>query len=42
MVIFLIGVGLFFGVAVYAGINGMRDLRELLTGAKKKDKRVGL
>ena len=41
-VIFLIGALLFFGVAAYAAINGMRDLRELLTGVKKKDKRTGL
>jgi hypothetical protein len=41
-VIFLIGALLFFGVAAYAAINGMRDLRELLTRVKKTDKRTGL
>lgn len=37
-VIFLVSALLFFGIAAFAGINGLRDLKELLTETKKNDK----
>lgn len=35
-IIFLVASAIFFGVAAFAGVNGVRDLKELLAGARKK------
>lgn len=36
LVLFSVAAAAFFGVAVFAGINGFRDLKTLLAGTKRK------
>lgn len=40
-IIFLMAAVTFFGVAAFAGINGFRDLKELLAGTARENKTSG-